>query len=456
MNVKPLLILPPLVLGIAGFLWMTSGAPKQVKEASEHALAVRVMEVTEQTVTPSTIAYGRVKAEHSWSALAELSGRVVSVLPGLAEGKMIRAGEVLVEIDATDYQIGLSKAEANLGAAQTQLAQLQREELNTQRSLALETSKLAIAEAEFERVQALVKRGASTETALDNTRRNLLAQQAATTNLTNALELYPTRRQTTEATIAIREAEVAEAKRALSKTRILAPFDGRVTKAAVELGQFARSGDVLVILDSVEASEITAEIQPRSLAGLIENALGEMQALDLQGVQDVPVALFEKAGVRAEVSYPHAEDLDPWPAEIVRFRGSRDSQTGAMGVVVRVTDPTRLSSEATRPPLTTGSFVAVRFSAAPRHNVLAVPRAALHQNDDGSALAYMVDADSRLEMRPVSLGDVVGPDVIVTSGMAPGDLLVLSDPRPPVPGLKLTPVREGSIVAGADLTEGDQ
>lgn len=454
MNLKPLMIIPPIAIGVLGFIWMTSGSQAPVGAAQEHALAVRVVEITPQTVTATSVAYGRVEAEHSWTALAEVAGRVSAVMPGLAEGKMVRQGEVLAEIDATDYDISLRKARANLSSAEAQLAQLTKEEDNTRRSLLLEQSNLTIAEAEFERVQSLVKRGASTETALDGARRSLLGQQAAITNLTNTLALYPTRQSAAEATLAVRQAEMAEAERALAKTRIVAPFDGRVTSANIELGQFARSGDSLVVLDSIEASEITAEIQPRQLGMLVEDVFDAMQDANLPGVQDIPVTLLKTAGVEALVSYPQVEDFDPWPAEIVRFRGSRDSQTGAMGVVVRVADPTRLSADAERPPLTTGSFVAVTFRAAPREGVILMPRSVVHQDDAGNPIAYVVGAEDRLELRQVTLDGVIGADVVVTSGLVEGDRVILSDPRPPVPGLKLIPVFVPAVTPAATLAAG--
>ena len=134
-----------------------------------------------------------------------------------------------------------------------------------------------------------------------------------------------------------------------------------------------------------------------------------------------------------------------WPAEIVRLRGTMDSETGTLGIVVRVQDPLFSQRQINRPPLNVGSFVSVTFSSQPQPDGLTVPRAALRHDDDGGTFVYVADTENRLDTRTVRTGQVIGKNVMVLDGLEGGEMLVLTDPRPPVIGMALDLVpAEGS------------
>ena len=80
--------------------------------------------------------------------------------------------------------------------------------------------------------------------------------------------------------------------------------------------------------------------------------------------------------------------------------------------------------------------------------VMTVPRDALRYSDQNTTFVYLSDAESRLAIREVQTGAVIGGDIVIQSGLAAGDILVLSDPRPSVPGLKLEPIMDNSSASG--------
>ena len=275
MNLKPLLVLPPLALGVAGFMWMTNGqdTPQQTRE--EARLAVRVMTVEAGALPLSATGYGRVAAMHSWTAVSQVDGRILELVSDLAEGTLVDEDTLLVQIDKTDFDLAIQKSRANIAAAEAALIQLEREEENSRRVLALEENIRIVAQAEFDRVRDLVDRGTSTAAALDTVRKALLAQENAVTQLNNTLDLYPAQRASAEATLAVRQAELAEAERALDNTTLSAPFRGRVAEANVEVGQFVRTGEVLLSLDAIDAVEVVASFQPQVLASVVQTSLGQ-------------------------------------------------------------------------------------------------------------------------------------------------------------------------------------
>lgn len=448
MNLRKLLFIPPIVLGVVGFLWMTSGRETPGEIPAEVAVAVRTGVITPRPVVARAVGYGRVEAERSWSAVAEIQGRVTTLAEGIAEGSIVEAGMVLIEVNRTDYELSRQKALANIAAADARLTELSRSEENSRLALELQERILEVAKAEFDRVETVVKRGSDSAAALDASRKTLLAQEASVTNLKNTLELYPSQRASAQASLDVRQAELAEAERSLEKASITAPFRGRVSVVNIEEGQFVRTGDTLITLDSTDAVEIIAEVQPRTFQPLVATALGpEFKVVSIIDTSQA-VSIMERAQISASVSLAVSESNAQWPAEIVRLRGTMDDETGAMGFVVRVKDPLIASPELGRPPLNVGTFVAVTFSSRPMPGVITVPRDALRYSDQGTTFVYLSDAESRLAIREVQTGAIIGSDIVVQSGLAAGDLLVLSDPRPSVPGLKLEPIMDNSSASG--------
>ena len=438
MNLRPLLIIPPILLGGLGFVWMTQPIEQFVETQPEASITVRVMTVEPGPLVATATGYGRVEPVYDWTAVSEVEGRINVLSDGLAEGTIVDAGQVIVEIDKTDYELSIWKSQANIAAAEAALAELDRRETNSQASLEIEERILTVAQAEFDRARDLMVRGSGTQASLDAVRKIYLSQEIAVTSLKNTLALYPSQRASAEATLALRQAELAEEQRSLEKTKITAPFRARVSEVNVEQGQFIRIGDNLLTIEGIESAEIVAEIQPRSFAPLVQSALGDVFQPGNEVDSTQGVNLLKSSGVTATVVMNLTEQDATYPAELIRFRGAIDSDTGTIGVVVRVTDPLLANRNRVQPPLNVGSFVSVVLQAAPVDGVITIPRAAVHQNESGAPFVYLSDTDNRLVVRPISVGQIVGEEIVAVNGLGDGDVLVLSAPRPPIPGMKLT------------------
>lgn len=440
MNLRPLLFIPPVVLGLLGFNWMTTRPEPEVAPLPETAVVVRVQNVAPRKITSTAVGYGRVEAAKSWSAISEVEGRVVVEPAGLDVGSIVEEGQSLFAVDRTDYELSRRKSQANIESATAQLAELDRQEINSKALLEYDTRILEVAQAEYDRVQSLLDRGTGTRAAVDTAQKTLLAQETSVASLNNTIALYPAQRASAAATLAVRRAEFQEVERLLEKTQVSAPFRGRVASISAELGQFVRTGDSLITLEGTDAAEVVAEIQPAAFASLVfdgfDVAFLSGQAIETSQFTDI----MKQFGVTAKVQLNGADYSASWPAEIVRLRGTMDSETGAMGIVVRVADPLKIAMDQQRPPLHVGTFVSVVLSAEPRHEVIAIPRHAVHLSDSGQTFVYLADAQDRLLMQDVKTGQVVDGDVLVTEGLTGDERLVLGTPRPPVPGLKLTPV----------------
>ncbi|WP_299640414.1 efflux RND transporter periplasmic adaptor subunit [uncultured Ruegeria sp.] len=437
MNFCPLAILPPLVIAVLGFNWMTREQSEDVTRHEETGLAVRAMEILPQPVSATVIGYGWVEPARDWSAVSEVEGRIDAIPGDLAVGSVVEAGDVLFEIDVTDYELARQKAQANITSVEAQLRESERQEENTRKTLELQERTKAVAQNEYDRVASLVERGASTQAALDTAQKTLLAQSNSVLTLENTLALYPAQRESLEATRAVRMSELREAERSIEKAKISAPFRGRVSEIGVEAGQFVRTGDILLVLDDTSAAEVTAEVQPKTFAPIFMAARGKGEA-PAEGIDTSRVIEFlTDAGISAEVRVSLENRVLSWPAKLERMRGTLDADTATMGVVVRVEDPTIGQPHLQRGPLESGAFVSVIFSSEPMENTVVVPRSALRYGDDGAAFVYLADAQDRLAKSAVKVGHSIGEGAIILSGLEGGDRLVLSEPSPPVIGMAL-------------------
>jgi len=245
MNLRPLLFLPPLALGVGGFIWLTSPDEVEVTPPAETATVVRVMTLTPSMAVPTASGYGRVTAEDRWQAISQVEGRVEYVAPGLEIGTVIAEGTEIIRVDPRDYEIALARAEASRGSAQAALDELKATEENTLSTIRLETRIQEVRKAELDRQQALLGRGSAAQASVDTVIRDLLAQEKMVLSLENSLRLLPSQRASLRSTIETRNVEIEEA--------------GRVVASSVTKEQFVRVGDTLAEIESTAASEVTAE-----------------------------------------------------------------------------------------------------------------------------------------------------------------------------------------------------
>ncbi len=441
MNLRPFLVVPPLALAAVIFVWMNKQDTTETPPREEPKLAVRVMTVEPAPIKAKATGYGRAVAVHSWASVSEVQGRIISMADGLAEGAIVKAGDVLIEIDRTDYELALEKAMANIASVNAQLSELDRQEENTLRTLKLEERILSVAQAEFDRVASLVERGTATAAALDSAQKALLAQTSSVTNLNNTMALYPAKRQSLQATLSVRQAELAEAERAISKVVIVAPFRGRVSQQNTEIGQFVRSGETLLTLDDISAVEITAEFQPSTFAPMMGVALNHISGTGTVIDTSQAVEIMQDIGISANVTMPAFGSQAKWPADIMRLRGTMNSDTGSLGLVVRVDDPLVSLRPIGRPPLNVGSFVEVTLSTLPIDGLITIPRDTVHYGSEGQPYVYLAGAEQRLTRQAIKIGPVIGKDLLILEGLGGGEALILSDPTPPVLGMLLDPVQ---------------
>lgn len=437
--IRRLAIIPPIALGIALYVWATANRPAPTMiEAAERRTPVSYITAVPRAFTPEISGFGEVVPARIWSAVAQVSGRIAYVSDDFVRGGVVQKGDVLIEINADDYELAVARAEADIRSAEAQVNEIRVSRTTTEASLELERQALALAERELARIRSLSERGATPASAVDGAERDVLAQRVKVQSHESTLALLPTQLEAAEQAVAVSQTSKASAELDLTRTVVTAPFSGRVASADVEISQFVGVGAVMGGVDGAAAAEIDVQMPPRLMASLAQVAFGGGATIDMTRLITARVSL----GVEGASA--------TWPAEVARISDVVDPETRSIGVIVRVADPYGVTSPGVRPPLIKGMFVQVTLAAPPLNDAILIPRRAIREGR-----IMMAGADDRLTYADVApIFSVDGVAVLAPGALPTGARVVVSDPSPALDGLLLAPMRDAAGETRLDAAAG--
>ena len=285
---------------------------------------------------------GTVRPAAEVDIVPQVGGRVVWVDPGFRSGGRVRAGQPMFRIEAVHYEFRVREAEANLAASRVALLR--------------EREQASIARSQYELYSG---------------------QQGdeAPPSDTNPLTLREPQLNAARAALSRDEARLADARLALSRTRITAPFNGLVREESVDPGQVVNSGQPVGRLFAADAVEVVVPL-PDGDAALIPN-LWRLKAGD------------GSPGAAARVVARHGDAKYEWEGYVDRAEATLDDQSRTIDVIVRVPDPFSTGAVANgvvspggTPPLLVGKFVQVEIEGLAPEGYFKVPRAALKPGNE--------------------------------------------------------------------------
>ncbi len=329
---------------------------------------VRVEVVKVESLQMTVKSQGTVMPRNESQLIPEVSGKVLWVSPSLAAGGFFENGEPLVRIDPFDYRRALVTARADLARSKLRLAQ--------------------------EEAEARVARREWVE----------LGQGDGT-----PLTLHEPQLEDASAAVEAAAANLERAERNLARTEIRAPYAGRVWKESVDLGQFVGTGAPIATVYSVDAAEIRLPLPDEELA-FVDISLSNRDSRS------------QRPGPKVVLSTTFAGRRHEWSGRIVRTEGEIDPLTRMIYAVAEVKNPYDAGETPDRPPLNVGMFVEADIEGKVVENVVRLPRAALK---DGSRV-WVIDGESRLRYRPVTVYRSTEREVLLTEGLKEGELVCLS------------------------------
>lgn len=354
--------------------------------APPQAPAVTVMTVASGSVPMVTELPGRTTPY----LIAELRPQVTGILTQRAfdEGSEVKAGQVLYRIDDAPYQAAHDSAKAALARA----------EANAQ-----------VARIKAERHAGLVKIDAVSKQANDDTQAALKQAQA----------------------------EVAAAKAALDKaridldyTRLKSPISGRIGRSAVTPGALVTANQTQALATVQQLDPIYVDLTQSSADMLrmrAEIAAGRMQT-GAKG--EVPVKLILEDGSEYAVE-----------GRLALSEVTVDEGTGSVTLRAKFSNADGV--------LLPGMYVRARLPQGTRSEAILVPHKALSRDPLGNALVMVVNAESKVEARPVKVAQSLASDWVVTGGLAAGERIIVEGLQKARPGAPVQAQEAGATPAAA-------
>nr|MEE4269147.1 efflux RND transporter periplasmic adaptor subunit [Candidatus Krumholzibacteria bacterium] len=276
---------------------------------------VTVAAVEHEDTSVSIRGFGSVRAKRSVMLVPQVSGQVSAKHPAFEPGGYFTTGQILLQIETTDYQLALAQAQASQAQAEMNLAMAQEEARSARQ--------------EWEEIG-----------------------QPGTTP--SSLVLRQPQLKLAEATLASAQAAVRQAQVNLDRCTLTAPFDGRVLDAAADVGQYLRAGNSIGTIYATDMAEISVPVPDEDLAWI-----------RLDADQPVPVVITAE----------FAGQQHTWAGRAVRLGGAIDARSRLVPVIVEVDSPYEKSGD--RPPLAEGMFVEAIFQGQPDPGAVVIPRSAL-------------------------------------------------------------------------------
>jgi len=393
-----ILIITSILVVIALVTYKNSQRAERKPDATQ---AILVDTITAEITSLNLVinSQGTVKPRTETTIVAEVSGKIVSVSPDFVAGGFFRKGEVLLQIDPSDYQAALKRAEAALASKRAKLA-----------------DETARSEQALKDWRNMGKQGKPSDLGLR------IPQMADA-----------------KANVSAAEADVAKARRDLERTRITVPYDGLVRQKAVDIGQYVTPGSRLGITFAIDTAEVRLPLTNTDLKYL---ELPSGTQAKNQDKPFPPVTLSAQTGSGTEF----------WQAQIIRTEGVVDETSRVVYAVAQVIDPYGVLGQSHQSELKVGTFVNAAIQGMSAENVVILPRHTLQADNT----VFVVNQNMELEIIPVDVMRTEPKVVYINGGIQAGSRVITTTLDAPVPGTRLSIRDTGSGTASAHSGENEQ
>ena len=250
------------LIGVVLVGTVVAAATLSMTFSREDRTAVRVETVGNRDLVATVTASGNVRATRKVDISSDISARVSELL--IEEGDDVEEGQVLLRLDPTRYQAALDRSMANLSQAQSQVAQ---------------------SRANFLRAETQARRMAQIW-ASDS----LLVSRQDVENAQTDLEIQSSMLDASTFGVSQSEAAVEEARDQLSKTVIIAPMTGRVTRLNVEQGETVivgtmnNPGSLVLTVSDLSVMEVVLEVDETDVPEIM---LGDYATVELDAFPEM-------------------------------------------------------------------------------------------------------------------------------------------------------------------------
>jgi multidrug efflux pump subunit AcrA (membrane-fusion protein) len=266
-----------LAMGIGSFVYFKSTRVKpEPIQARRQAPMVSVEPVRKITASPMIRLFGTVETPSFGLLTAAVEADVLQV--NVLEGDSVVQGQELIVLDDADIKLEVLQRGAELAEIEA-LIESDRIRLRTDReSLKAEKELLSLIRRSVERAKTLAKTRAASEATLDDALQNEQRQLLAIIQRQKSIDEFPARQLQLQARRQKVEATREKAERDLARTKIEAPFSGRIAQVMVSKGNRVRRGGQLVNLYDESRLELRIQV-PLSFVPKLQTAIDSNQVI---------------------------------------------------------------------------------------------------------------------------------------------------------------------------------
>ncbi len=381
-------------IGIGAAIWYWPVTAPEKKAGGRGRDAAQVIPVVEAPAMKRDVpvwldGLGTVQAFQTVTVKSMIDGPLVAV--SFKEGQDVRAGDVLAKIDPRVYQAALDNAVAKK---------------------ALDEANLANVRLDLARYQKLVATNYATQQQAD-TAKALVAQL--------------------EAQVRQDQAQIDTAQTQLSYTTVTAPLTGKIGMRLVDQGNIVHASDPsgLLVITQLQPISVVFSLPQQNLAQVAAAQAAATQAVAAGGAGAIEVVAYAQgsdSGRRTALDRGTLTVLD----------NQIDQTTGT--IKLKATFPNTAGT------LWPGGFVGVRLHVDTVHDATVVPPVAV-QRGPSQSFVFAVDKDSVAHRKTVTIGYEDEQGSIVTSGLNPGDQVVIDGASRLTDGAKVSLVTPGADTA---------
>lgn len=253
---------------------------EELDKTSEEQLRppIPVFEASTVDVQRQWQGFGTAEALDSAEVPARVSATVVSIPDGILPGADVKKGQLLAELDASDFERQVEIAQRAIEELDGRLSQLQAEEDRLVERIELEEEEIAISGEELSRVQGLFDRNAASPSDLDNARRILIGARVALSRSKEQRDGIPARRLQLQALREGQNSNLQLAKQNLDRTKIVSPIDGVISDVFIEVGENLANGSPVVHVVNLEKMELPLRLPASSRKDLMLGDAVELQS----------------------------------------------------------------------------------------------------------------------------------------------------------------------------------
>ena len=347
---------------------LTEPEAQRTSASKRTAMLVEVTQGERGTFQPEILVMGTVRPENEIVLSPRVGGEIVSLSSSFTPGGFVEKGEVLLQIDPSDYEVVLLQRKSEL--------------LQASADLELELGRQDLARSDYEELEG----------SISSQYKSLVLR---------APQLTTARSRVEAAEAAVRRAELD-----LERTRIRAPFAAHIINREANVGSQVSPGEALGKLVGVEHYWVEAAVP-----------VADLRWIDFTESQDSEGSAVR---IRNRAAWPEGSFRE---GKVHRLIGELEDQTRLARVLLTVADPLAHEPQsAGLPPLMIGSFVEARIAGVPIQDVVRIDRDYVRQDD-----TIWIDENDALRVRKLEIVFRDDEFAYVRAGLSASDQVITTN-----------------------------